>query len=170
LSSAIDIRRLAPDDWMVFRDVRLAALREAPYAFGSTLHREARASDDSWRERLEKRAQFVARLDGVIVGTAGGFAEDEATAELISMWVAPSARGQGAGDALVDAVVGWAGEQRFGAVRLWVADGNDHAERLYARHGFERTGVVKAIHPDEARMEFEMKMGLTPPRVPRLTP
>lgn len=70
--------------------------------------------------------------------------EEPGVAELISMWVDPSWRGRGAGDGLA-------------RLQLWVAAGNDAAERLYARHQFVRTGRVQAMHPDEpARQEFEM--------------
>ena len=43
MSSAIEVRRLGPEDWQPYRRVRLAALKEAPYAFGSTYEREAQA-------------------------------------------------------------------------------------------------------------------------------
>jgi GNAT superfamily N-acetyltransferase len=140
-------------------------LKDAPYAFGSTYEREVATSEGSWRERLAMRAQFLAVLDGQVAGTAGGYVSDEGVAELISMWVAPDARGKGAGDALVDAVLAWAREANKPTIRLWVANGNDSAENLYARHGFKPTGVVKPIHEGEKRMEFEMTMRFIPPRV-----
>ena len=150
------IRRLVPDEWEDFRKVRLAALRDAPYAFGSTSERERTADEKSWRTRLGNRAQLVAEIDGEIVGTAAGIASDEERAALISMWVAPQVRGQGVGARLVNAVLDWAKDERFSSVSLWVTDGNAVAERLYERCGFMRTGAVQPVHPGEPRVEFEM--------------
>jgi len=141
--------------------VRLAALRDAPYAFGSTYEAEVTLAEADWRARLEARTQFVAELRGLAIGTAGAYVRDAIAAELVSMWVSPSARGRGAGDALVRAVVGWARDQGFTAVGLWVATGNDRAESLYLRHGFARTGEVKRILAGSDRMEFAMTLRLT---------
>ncbi len=136
--------------------MRLAALRDAPYAFASTHERERTVDEEHWRERLANRVQFAAVLDGEIVGTAAGIVSDPTTAALISMWVAPRARGNGAGQLLVETVLDWARKAGYGSVSLWVADGNQAAERLYLRCGFTRTGVVQPIHPGEARAEYEM--------------
>ena len=156
MTLSVTIRRLSPDEWEAFREVRLAALRDAPYAFGSTYERERTADENNWRERLANRAQFAAELEGEIVGTVGGIASDDTSAALISMWVAPRARGKGAGARLVDAVLDWAKEAGYGSVRLWVTDGNVAAERLYMRSGFTRTGAVQPVHPGQPRAEFEM--------------
>jgi GNAT superfamily N-acetyltransferase len=140
----------------VFREVRLAALQDAPHAFGSTYEHEVTAGETSWRERLANRAQLAAEMDGEIVGTAAGIASEQGSAALISMWVAPRARGRGVGAQLVNAVLDWARDQGHSSVFLWVADGNAVAERLYERCGFIRTGAVQPVHPGEPRVEFEM--------------
>jgi ribosomal protein S18 acetylase RimI-like enzyme len=56
------------------------------------------------------------------------------------MWVAPEARGTGAGAALVDTVVAWAAAHGALRVRTEVTVGNDGAARLYVRAGFRDTG------------------------------
>jgi ribosomal protein S18 acetylase RimI-like enzyme len=60
--------------------------------------------------------------------------------ELISMWVAPSARGHGVADVLIQDLVAWAANLGAKAVGLSVRDTNAPAIALYRRHGFEATG------------------------------
>jgi len=132
-------------------------LKDAPYAFASTFEREVRVGEDDWRRRLAGRCQFLAEVDGNAAGTVGGIASDDGNAALISMWVAPGARGSGVGEKLVQAVLGWARGEGHPAVRLWFAEGNVAAERLYLRCGFVRTGATQPIIPGQPRMEFEME-------------
>jgi len=47
----------------------------------------------------------IASLDGQRVGMAAGHQSGPDVVELVSMWVTPTARGQGVGDALVAEVV-----------------------------------------------------------------
>jgi len=60
--------------------------------------------------------------------------------ELISMWVAPSARGHGVANVLIQDLVAWAANLGSPAVRLSVRETNAPAITLYRRHGFEATG------------------------------
>ena len=158
------IRRVGPDDWRLFRDVRLASLREAPYAFGSRLGLTYEESD--WRARLAAVAQFVAFDGEQPIGTAGALTEGERT-DLVSMWVAPEARGTGVGDALVAAVIAEAQVRESNVVALCVSVGNDFAERLYARHGFERTGRTQPIDEDDPDRGIEFEMRLSTPDAAR---
>jgi len=156
----MEIVLLVPEDWAMFRALRMAALSEAPHAFSSTLEGERHLGEAAWRAKLATRAQFVARApDGSPLGTAGAFREADVT-ELISMWVAPLARGRGVGAALVERVVAHAKEAGCRAVHLHVAEDNPAAERLYARCGFTRTGSVEPIRAGEPRLEATMALAL----------
>lgn len=135
--------------------MRLAALEEAPYAFGSTYQREVEQSDEAWIRRLAGRTRFVAEADGVVAGTvSGGAGDSTGAAAMTAMWVDPRFRRQGIGDLLVKTVIEWAREAGYEEMFLWVTDGNANAERLYRRNGFARTGGVQDIRPGE--LEYEM--------------
>jgi GNAT superfamily N-acetyltransferase len=146
-------RELGQDDWAVFRELRLSALFEAPYAFGSRWEVEKELTEAQWRSNVVARTRFVVELDGRAVGlAAGGVGSDPGAAALTSLWVDPTTRGKGVGDLLVTTVVGWARRAGYKQVFLWVAEGNDFAERLYERNGFARTGALM----EDAKPEFEM--------------
>lgn len=142
-SRVLDVERLTPDQWRMWRTVRLRALEESPEAFGSTLVDWSgdRDVEQRWRERLEKvPANFIAYWGGAPVGQASGVATDRSgQVELISVWVAPEARGVGVGRGLLDAVREWARDQQAHSLVLSVKVGNAPAIALYEREGFELT-------------------------------
>lgn len=128
---------------------------DAPCAFGTSLSDWQGEGDreSRWRNRLDGVPfNVVAAVDGCPVGQVSGTdLDDQLSVELISMWVAPSARGTSIGEAVIDAVVRWA--ERIGAQRvsLAVKDANSHAIALYERAGFVDRGV-SADTPDERTM------------------
>lgn len=143
----IETRVLTPDDWRLWRKLRLAALTEAPAAFAATLAEWSGAGDveHRWRARLENVAlNLVLTCEGEPVGMVSVTApEADRDAELISMWVAPSARGRGVGDVAVRHVLAWVRQEYPGSgVALAVKKGNDHAQDLYRRHGFTDAGPL----------------------------
>jgi GNAT superfamily N-acetyltransferase len=169
-ATEVTIRRFGPDEWQEFRLIRLAALRNAPMAFGSTYEESLALGEIDWRRRLENGAMFGAALADVDgpVGIGGGFVEPgegagaaAGTVELVSMWVRPTARGRGIGSLLVDAVVSWAGTQDARAVHLWVTEGNRSAIRTYERCGFTFTGERQQLPSDPRLTEFGMARRLS---------
>jgi GNAT superfamily N-acetyltransferase len=137
--------------------VRLAALKEAPYAFGSKFEAEVGATEEQWRQHIIDWTRIAAEVDGQVVGIVGsGPGEFSGTAALTSLWVDPSFRGQGVGKALVEAVFDWSKSLGFSQVLLWVTEINHQAEALYERHGFVRTGRVMQVRPNEPALEYEM--------------
>ncbi|TWP36498.1 GNAT family N-acetyltransferase [Leekyejoonella antrihumi] len=147
----IEVRELEPDDWRLWRRLRQAALADAPEAFGSALADWTGTGDteERWRARLEDvPVNLVMTLDGAPAGMVSVAAPDaHGMVELISMWVAPEARGRSVGDEAVRQAIAWA-TQRFPSCRmsLSVKTGNRHAVALYQRHGFVDAGPS----PDDA--------------------
>ncbi|MFE6858014.1 GNAT family N-acetyltransferase [Nocardia sp. NPDC057668] len=138
----IEVRALQSDDWQLWRQLRLAALTDAPWAFGSTLAEWSNAGDTEarWRSRFDNVPyNAVISLDGTPAGMVGAYASDTepGTVELISMWVAPFARGKGVSDAAIRAVLDWAYPR---PVILSVKADNKAAIRLYERNGFTDAG------------------------------
>ncbi|HEX3813685.1 MAG TPA: GNAT family N-acetyltransferase [Mycobacteriales bacterium] len=149
----IEIRELTVEDWRDWRELRLQALADAPYAFGSRLAdwQGDRDSEERWRGRLAGNSyDLIATVDGVPAGMASGMVDGAGPVELISMWVAPFARGQRVADALVDEVAKWAAEQRPGELVLEVVESNARAVAFYRRIGFVDRGVVD---PSAERVE-----------------
>jgi ribosomal protein S18 acetylase RimI-like enzyme len=71
---------------------------------------------------------------------ASATSPDNKEIEVISMWVAPEARRNGVGTALVAAIVSWALEQDVVRVVLDAREGNSSAIDLYRRCGFTDVG------------------------------
>jgi GNAT superfamily N-acetyltransferase len=156
----IRLRQLDEEDWATYKRVRLEALREAPYAFGSTLAREQDRPEADWRRAVASRIRFVAESGSAVVGTVScGDGESTGVAALTAMWVDPGFRRQGVGARLVQQAIEWARETGYGQVVLWVVEGNEEAERLYERHGFRRTGAQEEVRP--GRLEYEMSRATT---------
>jgi ribosomal protein S18 acetylase RimI-like enzyme len=85
-----------------------------------------------WRARLADGPCYIAYDGDEPVGMVAGRVVDD-RAELISMWVAGTARRRGAGRQLIRAVIAWADGR---PLRLRVMDGNVAAIEAYERHGF----------------------------------
>jgi len=145
----VEVRVAQPDEWAVVRDVRLAALAEAPDAFASTLSRETGQAEASWRSRIAARPWFLAWLAGRPAGLVAMFPEQAPLTgpnsappdwHLVSMWVRPEARGEGVAGRLVRAVLAHARAAGAAQVTWWVAIGNDRARAFYQRMGFVPTG------------------------------
>jgi ribosomal protein S18 acetylase RimI-like enzyme len=192
------VREVRPDDWELMRDVRLAALAEAPSAFGSAHAQEAAFTEEKWRSRIGERSVTFFALeepaDTVLADTASagtgladtglagpvpadtglantgpanampaglaGVSVEDGEADLVSMWVRPSARGLGVGEALVEAAATWATAHGFGALYLWVTESNGPARRLYERCEFTPTGERQPLPSDPTLPEMRMSRAL----------
>ncbi len=159
---SVTVRRATADEWEMVRDIRLAALQDAPYAFGSTYARERDFDEETWRGRLGNpdNPTFLAFDGDRPIGIDGVYTEN-GDRILVAMWVAPGARRGGVGAALTEAVCEWARVRGDNRIYLGVADGNDAARRLYERLGFVMTGKSQPLQSDPGKLTYEMARDLS---------
>lgn len=140
----ISVREVTAEEWPLWRDVRLAALADAPDAFAARLDDWARGGERIWRERLTLPGAYniVAEQDGHAVGVARGVPGEDGVAWIHSVWVAPGVRGLGVGAQLLSRVEEWARGRGSATLRLQVFEYNERAIAAYRRQGFVRTGAA----------------------------
>jgi len=104
-AARIQIRRLAPADAALYRDIRLEGLRYNPEAFGSTFEVENARPLAFFADRIGSSQTFGALHGSELVGIAALLIhEGQKEAHkglLVGMYVRPSARRAGVGQRLV---------------------------------------------------------------------
>ncbi|MEM9487343.1 MAG: GNAT family N-acetyltransferase, partial [Cyanobacteria bacterium P01_F01_bin.116] len=122
----MEIQRLSLDDYARLRSIRLTALQNAPQAFETTFQTAVAFPPESWQRQLQNLPTFVAVVDGVDSGMVRGapHSDEPSSAYLLSLWVAPKARGLGIGQALIETVVAWARLETYARLVLEVAEEN----------------------------------------------
>lgn len=159
------IAQVPESDWELWRDLRLAALRDAPGAFGATLAGALEQTEDNWRawwHAEPSTPRFLATITDVPRGMCALAlpADHDYQPLVISMWVAPSARGGGLARALLDACVHWSTEHGYRRLRLGVAEDNEAAARLYVRFGFSFTGETEPLLSNPGKLLNWMELPL----------
>jgi GNAT superfamily N-acetyltransferase len=110
-------------------------------SFGSTFEREAGFADEIWKEWAGEHAAgdaiatFWARRAEQAVGMVGAYRneDDDGLFHVIAMWVAPEARRQGLGRALLSQVEEWIRSSGGRLVQLQVTTAARSATALRSR-------------------------------------
>lgn len=160
------VRRVRPDEGLRLRALRLRALADAPWAFGSTLAREEAFAESVWQERAargaagEGRVTYVAQHGDRWIAMATGLVADGPRLDLVGMFVEPAARGRRVGGALVEAVAAWARGHGAARLYLWVTSTNEAGLALYHRCGFRTTGRSQPLDHTPSLLQLEMMRDL----------
>lgn len=152
------VRRLGEEEWPRYRAVRLAMLLDAPEAYGSTFAREVDFTEEDWRQRASGAVFLAERGDGLPLGAATLLRRDGHDGEIVAMWVAGHARGDGVADALVSSCSDLAVAEGGGTVRLHVMLANPRAVAFYTRLGFTFDGACADV-PGCSRMSRQSDTG-----------
>jgi ribosomal protein S18 acetylase RimI-like enzyme len=160
-SDAIEVRRLAPAEAALFREIRLEGLQQEPDAFTSTYEDESTQPLSYFADRLANAAVFGAFRGAELLGVAGFYVQPGAKhahkGTLWGMYVRPAARRGGVGRRLVEAVLEHA-RTRVELIQLVVVSENDGARQLYARLGFAEYGVEKRAAKYRGRYHDDVLM------------
>lgn len=167
---SISIRQLTEDDWRVFSQVRLRALKSDPLVFGSNYETESQFSEADWRNRLrqsDNSAVFMLfAADAAPIGITGVsvFRDDPTarTALLWGSWLEPDFRGRGLSKMMYQARIDWA--RRHPSInRIIVSHRASNVASKYAnqKHGFTFTRTHEKVWADGATEDevcYELKL------------
>jgi len=138
MTERLDIRQYDPVDRRRVRDLHEAALRSVDAYVKDVPDPEM---DDIAATYIEDGGEFlVGELDGEIVATGALRREDETTAEVTRMRVAPDHQREGYGTRMLTALEDRAAELGVETLVLDTLDRQTGAKRLYESFGYERTG------------------------------
>ena len=162
------VRAFLPHEWRIYRELRLRALADSPDAFGRTLAEEKGRPDTEWSSRLASGADkrwnlpLVAEIGADAIGLAWGRIEpsEPEVAKLYQMWVDPKFRRLGAGQMLLQAVIGWARDANARYLALGVTCGDSPAIRLYSGAGFKPIGEPEPLRPGCELLAQSMQLEL----------
>jgi GNAT superfamily N-acetyltransferase len=168
----VHVRALTAGERDLLVRLRLRSLADSPDAFGDSLAQAEARADAYWDEMLRsvtepgRHTAFLAEDGGHGVGLVFGLldADDPRAGRVAGMWVAPEARGRGAGRLLLEAVIGWARDRAFTRLTLWVTEGNRPAEALYRTRGFLETGGRDVLGSNPSRTVVQMALDLAAER------
>lgn len=155
----ISVRRIRMGEGELFKQVRLAALKEAPYAFSSTYEGALKRSPESWQEQADhsaqggERATFLAFSYDKPVGVAALYQRESepCIGELLQVWVAPEYRASAAAP-LMNVVFEWAEENGYRSIIAAAKRDNQRAIAFYLRCGFKQV-EADPQSPEEIMLE-----------------
>ena len=103
----IQVKKLPPDRWKEYRNLRLEALKNDPVAFGSSYEEEIKISKVIWKKRIKNT--LFALLDGKPVGMIVYVFQNKLKtkhiANIFGVYVKKEYRGKGIGKKLVESAI-----------------------------------------------------------------
>jgi len=146
------IRRTEKDDAQIIRDLRIAALSDAPYAFGTKLEDVLREpfekfiSDAVRHSESDVSTSFIALSKNEPIGMIGAFFEQPSQRAFIcSLWVKDTYRGGVVGSSLLRTAINWLAKRGAQECHAWVADLNSRAIKFYGTHNFLNSGIAQSL-------------------------
>lgn len=142
-SQAVSVVAGTRADWRRLRALRIRALTENPTSFGATLADALAADNSHWIEDSQKPGHFIALLDGADIGQAKTTCDAQRPDHwhISRMWVDPSARGAGAGRAILETAENYITQAGGKQIQLCVYGDQVAAKQLYLSRGYQEVST-----------------------------
>jgi ribosomal protein S18 acetylase RimI-like enzyme len=169
MSSPTTVVRTASTDGPLLRRLRIAALSDAPYAFGAKLTDVLGESPESFAATAARHAasetstSFFLWVEGEPCGMVGAFFEQTPPrrAFVCALWIAPPYRGGSHAADLVHTACAWLRQRGAKEIFAWVADSNPGALAFYRKFGFQPTDERQRLASNIAESETLLRYGQT---------
>lgn len=160
------IKQLTAENWKIWKELRLEALKNSPESFSSSYEEESNRSDLDFQNSLTKSDIFGAFIDNSLVSCAGFYSLNSAKTKhrgvIWGMHTRPEYRKQGIASALIQKIINHA-RSRVTQLHLTCVTSNLGAVAFYQKHGFKIYGTepralkMRNTFFDEYLMMLELK-------------
>jgi len=138
------IKQLTAEDWKIWKELRLGALKNSPESFGSSYEEEVNWPDLDFQNSLIKSDIFGVFVDSSLVSCAGFYSLNSAKTKhrgvIWGMYTRPEYRGQGIASALIQTIISHA-KSHVAQLHLTCVTTNLGAVAFYQKHGFKIYGT-----------------------------
>jgi len=147
------VRQFRPDEWRLYKSIRLKALQLDPAVFGSNYARELAYEDRKWRENLTNAsmALFGVFDEDRLIGMTGIYImpDDPSTARLVASWLEKERRGLRLSVPMYEARIAWAKKQPgLKRISFGCRESNIASGKAGLKHGFVFTHAEDHLWPD----------------------
>ncbi len=160
----IQFQKATISDASRLRQIRLAALKDAPYAYGAKYEVDKDKPISVWQESLEISNWFFASIDGVDIGLVG--VEKAGTDRLsdcwiFGWWIAEQYRGKGVVKLMLEEIDKFCLENNWLHQGLGVWPENQRAVAAYIKLGFVsgKELIPSRSIPDQMYLPMYRRLG-----------
>ena len=153
----IKIKRLLNHEVELFKDLRLSALKDSPFAFSASYEKSLTRNLESWKNQVKLSASgadkvtFIAFSGNKAIGRSSLYRHGDTvkSGELLQVWVDPSYRGQGVASNILLTIIEWAKDNDFDRIIATIGFENREVIPFYKRYGFTNENLQSADDSDE---------------------
>ena len=138
------IKQLGADDWQIWKNFRLEALKNSPESFGSSYEEELNWINSDFQNSFTKSDIFGVFVDNSLISCAGFYSLNSAKTKhrgvIWGMYTRPECRGQGIASTLIQTIINHA-KSRVTQLHLTCVTSNLGAVAFYQKQGFKIYGT-----------------------------